>query len=349
MLRCYGVLALALLAASLLPASTLAYPIKVEFTVLGDPTDPVNASLTGTGNFTFDSSVISLGLRPQAVRDISFSWDGRTWTEADAGLMSFSFGPDSSLIGWAVGGDANTVGNMSSTEQDFALGLSGPTLWFYYTTAGGPIYWGGTVVAWDLSTLPVIVATCYMPGTARTALDSAGRVFEYSDNACTPMGPVTVLGNMFGGPPPHPVVGMERGGGGSAIFVTLDNGDVWRMCYGAPGELIGNILYAPGIAAVEQDSPRAANSFALPRPNPFNPVTRIPYTMASPGRVRIEVFDVTGRLVRTVEDATRPAGLHVAQWDGRDDDDRDSASGTYFGRVTFPDGTTAERKMTILR
>jgi hypothetical protein len=103
------------------------------------------------------------------------------------------------------------------------------------------------------------------------------------------------------------------------------------------------------LTAVEHDTPRSGSHFGLARPNPFNPVTKIPYALGSGGRVRIQVFDVSGRLVRTVEDATRPAGQHVAQWDGRADNGQDASSGTYFARIIYPDGSTAERKMTIVR
>jgi hypothetical protein len=75
-------------------------------------------------------------------------------------------------------------------------------------------------------------------------------------------------------------------------------------------------------------------------PNPFNPETVIEFTLrgadASRGRVPVtlRVYDVAGRLVRTLVDEERSAGvLHAVSWDGRDHAARRVASGVYFYRL----------------
>jgi hypothetical protein len=69
-------------------------------------------------------------------------------------------------------------------------------------------------------------------------------------------------------------------------------------------------------------------------PNPFNPATEIHYRVAAPGdRVTIEVFDVTGRRVRTLVDSREPVGESSVAWDGRDHSGRPLASGVYFCRL----------------
>lgn len=65
-------------------------------------------------------------------------------------------------------------------------------------------------------------------------------------------------------------------------------------------------------------------------PNPFNPRTRIRWTQASAGPVDLAVFDLRGRRVRQLVQATRPAGAHEAVWSGTDDGDRGVPSGVYF-------------------
>jgi len=85
------------------------------------------------------------------------------------------------------------------------------------------------------------------------------------------------------------------------------------------------------------------------RPNPFNPETVIPYSLSAPGRVAVRVYDVRGRLVRTLVDAVQPAGVHAARWNGSVDSGRRSASGIYFYVITYPDGHTSSKKMAILR
>jgi cytochrome c peroxidase len=68
-------------------------------------------------------------------------------------------------------------------------------------------------------------------------------------------------------------------------------------------------------------------------PNPFNPVTRIDYTVNDASRIRITVYDVAGRRVRTLVDETTPAGAHSTTWNGRDARDARVAAGVYFVRM----------------
>jgi hypothetical protein len=68
-------------------------------------------------------------------------------------------------------------------------------------------------------------------------------------------------------------------------------------------------------------------------PNPFNPSTRISYDLAGAGNVRIKIFDVTGRLVRTLVDEQREPGRYERIWDGRDDKGTRVSSGVYLYRL----------------
>ncbi len=64
-------------------------------------------------------------------------------------------------------------------------------------------------------------------------------------------------------------------------------------------------------------------------PNPCNPVTSVNFDLDTARRVRLTVYDVSGRRVRTLADQTFPAGTQSVLWDGHDDDGRALASGTY--------------------
>lgn len=96
-------------------------------------------------------------------------------------------------------------------------------------------------------------------------------------------------------------------------------------------------------------APSVTDQLAPNRPNPFNPATRIPYTLASGGRVLIRVYDASGRLVRTVVNEEKPRGAYTATWSGESDHGTRAGSGTYFLRITYPDGTQAEQKLTVLK
>ncbi len=84
-------------------------------------------------------------------------------------------------------------------------------------------------------------------------------------------------------------------------------------------------------------------------PNPFNPITSIQFNVPSnAGRVELHVYNVSGRLVRTLVNDELAAGPHSVVWNGRDDDGRNLASGIYFAKLTAGD-ETAERKMALLK
>ena len=83
-------------------------------------------------------------------------------------------------------------------------------------------------------------------------------------------------------------------------------------------------------------------------PNPFNRQTLISFLMRAPGPARVELFALTGQRVAVLSQGFRRAGSHPLHWDGRDDDDRPLASGTYLYRLVTTDGTVT-RKLTLLR
>ncbi|MEA3409164.1 MAG: T9SS type A sorting domain-containing protein, partial [Candidatus Eisenbacteria bacterium] len=84
-------------------------------------------------------------------------------------------------------------------------------------------------------------------------------------------------------------------------------------------------------------------------PNPFNPSTAIQYRVPSAGgRVRLSVYDLSGRRVVSLVDAYRSGGEHMAVWRGLDDQGREVSSGVYFYRLEVGD-TKLERKMVMLK
>ncbi len=83
-------------------------------------------------------------------------------------------------------------------------------------------------------------------------------------------------------------------------------------------------------------------------PNPFSAGTRIQFDLLEQSGVRIEVFDVRGRLVNTVLDREMGSGAYDVAWDGLTANGREASPGIYFYRLTTQD-YTATRRMTKLR
>jgi hypothetical protein len=87
----------------------------------------------------------------------------------------------------------------------------------------------------------------------------------------------------------------------------------------------------------------SAYGLAQNYPNPFNPTTTFEFKLPQAGQVRLAVFDLSGRLINTVVDGFRDAGVHKVAFDGSG-----LASGIYIYRLTAAD-YTASGKMMLLK
>jgi hypothetical protein len=76
-------------------------------------------------------------------------------------------------------------------------------------------------------------------------------------------------------------------------------------------------------------------------PNPFNPVTYIKYELPKDVHVKLEIYDVLGKVVKTLVDEEQSAGVHVQQFDAAN-----FASGTYFYKISAGDFKSV-RKMLL--
>lgn len=102
-----------------------------------------------------------------------------------------------------------------------------------------------------------------------------------------------------------------------------------------PEDVTANAPDAPPVAEVAPST-----SLLSAMPNPFRETTGIRLALAgAQTSVRVEVFDVSGRLVRAVFAGPLAAGSHSFSWDGRDGDGRSSGSGLYFLRAQTSKGT----------
>jgi len=83
-------------------------------------------------------------------------------------------------------------------------------------------------------------------------------------------------------------------------------------------------------------------------PNPFNPSTMIRLSLATAGPTRLDVYNMTGQLVRTLVDGNLSAGYHEVPWDGTDMTGKALASGTYIYRLVSGENVQV-RRMTLIR
>ncbi len=130
------------------------------------------------------------------------------------------------------------------------------------------------------------------------------------------------------------------GNGSEVLSIPYDFMYVWSLNKsGQPAglavrtELLADILADFGHPRRDEYGvgvPDAAARFtASASPNPFNPFVKIEYTMPKPGHLSLKIFDVRGRLVRTLVDEFRETSGFV-KWDGSNDQGGQVASGVYF-------------------
>jgi hypothetical protein len=83
-------------------------------------------------------------------------------------------------------------------------------------------------------------------------------------------------------------------------------------------------------------------------PNPFNLKTNISYSVAMPGKIKLTIYDLLGRRVRTLSDEHQTPGNKSIDWDGTDDEGNTVASGIYFYRIQAGDFAQS-KKMVLMK
>lgn len=139
------------------------------------------------------------------------------------------------------------------------------------------------------------------------------------------------------------VLGIDQG----PIIMMIENyksGAVWNRFMQAPEVQLG--LQRAGFSAptaVEPDDPGPRVELLSAGPNPFGTRATLRYQLPRPGRVRLAVFDVSGRAVARLVDGEQEAGLHAATLEAAR-----LPSGVYRLRLES-DGQVIERNLVRLR
>jgi hypothetical protein len=108
------------------------------------------------------------------------------------------------------------------------------------------------------------------------------------------------------------------------------------------------VLLGPSNTTDVGDASPAALTFEAPQPNPATVASTLRFTLPHESRVKLEIFDASGRRVRTFAAGNRPAGAHALTWDLRDDQGRPLGAGLYLALLDV-DGQRLTRRVVTLQ
>jgi hypothetical protein len=142
--------------------------------------------------------------------------------------------------------------------------------------------------------------------------------------------------------------------GGTVAYTIRQGGmiNVYVDCVlPASGSTTVSVFPTAPITAVGDGGLRAGLWLNPPNPNPFSsggPPLTLRLSVPTPGRVRVSIYDVHGRLTATLVDGRMESGVHELTWNGRTAGGRSAKAGTYFVRLLAGDGART-RKFTVIR
>ncbi len=113
------------------------------------------------------------------------------------------------------------------------------------------------------------------------------------------------------------------------------------------GVFVSGSIILSNLAGIEDQAPAPIHTMTT-YPNPFNPRTSIVFELNHESAIQLDVYDLSGRLMRRLADGIYPNGMHTVTWDGTDSYGNSLPSGNYFAQVKTG-GKTMTRSMTLVK
>ena len=124
------------------------------------------------------------------------------------------------------------------------------------------------------------------------------------------------------------------------VFQVRTDEETWRNMFR------NRSTYEPA-TGIDDLTPLPADFSLANYPNPFNPETVISFELPATSEVILEIYDISGRKVRTLIDGQRATGYGQRVWDGRNDAGEQVASGLYLYRLSSPEFSAARRMLLV--
>lgn len=109
------------------------------------------------------------------------------------------------------------------------------------------------------------------------------------------------------------------------------------------------VIQTHNVSGIEENPEVLPQTLALHQnyPNPFNPETTIDYTLAKDSKVRLIIYDVLGRKIKTLVNTRQRSGFRSAMWNGRNQQGEFVGSGIYFAVLQAGDKSLSRKMMLV--
>ncbi len=110
-----------------------------------------------------------------------------------------------------------------------------------------------------------------------------------------------------------------------------------------------NLPLEPVTSLEESENPNLITDFSSVHnyPNPFNPSTEISFKVNKTSQININIFDITGKFVKSLINKPFSAGHHSLKWDGKNDSQKAVSSGIYFYKISSQNQSETKRMILV--
>ena len=132
----------------------------------------------------------------------------------------------------------------------------------------------------------------------------------------------------------------------SVLMSAMMNGDSLNLKAFWISEMVDFLAGESSLVAIKENLDEIM-SLGSNYPNPFRNQTSIDYIIKKPGRVRIDIFNLNGQLVRNLVDTELPSGSYTSTWDGTGDNGANLNNGFFIYRMSMGGRTVSERMIML--
>jgi len=230
--------------------------------------------------------------------------------------------------------------------QGSSINFEGPAYWTSATEGvakiriDAPQDWGGMEFSIDPAGTPIRIGGMALEGgrapqgtMIESATDASGVAHAMLFNIGSGARPASSIGVIVN------LIRTAPGTGSNSIrLINLKSGT-------ASGTATTVSSYAPVLQLVNPSI--AAAALFKARPNPFAAQTEISFVLPIDASASLRIYDIQGRLVRSLIQGPTTAGVHRVSWDGRDDRGKAARSGIYFTKLIVGATSRTERIMLL--